>query len=257
MDRLHKRRVRAAKRTLEKNKNKFICKYVEFKHGDVFTEAKEVYERIKRCNPDKKDITKTSEYMNAVMPHKPIPYYYTLQKKPKLTLTPTSASTTTMVLHIPLMTSTETLLVTAPGDHTQTSEEELTPTALGDHTQTSEQELTPTAPGDHTQTSEQELTPTAPGDHTQTSEQELTATPPDEQEIPTLPIPDDTFNGLLHDLMQDPDLYKIFNDFNLPNETEIQENVEICDQDNNTDMLDTFNISECTPLERELIQKGF
>ena len=250
MDRLHKRRVRAAKRTLEKNKNKFICKYVESKHGDVFTEAKEVYERIKRCNPDKKDITKTSEYMSVVMPHKPIPYYYTLQKKPKLT-------TTTMVLHIPLMTNTETLLATTPGDHTQTSEQELTATTPGDHTQTSEQELTATTPGDHTQTSEQELTATTPGDHTQTSEQELTATPPDEQEILTLPIPDDTFNGLLHDLMQDPDLYKIFNEFNPPDETEIQENVEICDQDNNTDMWETFNISECTPLERELIQKGF
>ena len=236
MDKLHKRRVTAAKRTLENNRNKFITKYVEGMHGDIYTEAQELYEEIKRKNPGRKDLTKTVDFMNVAMPYKAIPlYYYAKQKKQKSPRRSTPTSTSTMVLNIPLMASTEIPSTTTPpgDDHTEMSEQE-------------DQEIpsTTTPPGD---------------DHTEMSEQE-------DQEIPltaTLPIPDRVYEGLLHEIMQDPDLYKIFNDFN-PNpldndDTGIQENVEIWHEDGqgNTDMWDAFTFQDQTPLERELLQQGY
>ena len=231
MDKIQKRRLRDANRTVENNRNKFIVKYIEGIHGDVYVEAQECYEETKRKNPGRKDLTKTVDFMNVVMPYKEIPlYYYTRQKKQKSRQR--STSTTTMVLNIPLIPNTEIPSTTTPqpgDDHTETSVQE-------------DQEIPSTT------------TPQPGDDHTETSVQE-------DQEIPsttTLPIPDHVYQGLLNEIMQDPDLYQIFNDFNPnPLDTGIQENVEVLHEDNdsNTDMWDAFQ--DQTPLERELMEQGY
>ena len=234
MDKNQKRRLRDAKRTVENNRNKFIVRYIEGLHGDVYVEAQERYEEIKRKNPGRNDLTKTVDFMSMAMPYKQVPlYYYTRRNKQKSHRR--STSTTTMVLNIPLIPNTDipSAIIPQPGDDdTETSVQE-------------DQEI-PSA-----------IIPQPGDDDTETSVQE-------DQEIPsttTLPIPDRVYEGLLQEIMQDPDLYRIFNDFN-PNpldndDTCIQENVEIWHEDNdtNTDMWDAFQ--DQTPLERELTEQGY
>ena len=237
MEKNQKRRLRDAKRTVENNRNKFIVKYIEGLHGDVYVEAQERYEEIKQKNPGRNDLTKTVDFMNIAMPYKQVPlYYYTRQKKQKKQKSHRrSTSTTTMVLNIPLIPNTEI----PPA---------ITPQPTDDDTETNVQE---------DQGIPSAITPQPSDDDTETNVQEG-------QEIPsatTLPIPDRVYEGLLQEIMQDPDLYQIFNDFN-PNpldndDTGIQENMEILHEDNdtNTDMWDAFQ--DQTPLERELIEQGY
>ena len=116
------RRLNDTKRTVERLRHKFISKYVEGLYGDIFVEAQEFYERVKRDNPTRKDLTKTVEFMNTVNPEDPIPLYYYVRgktrSKTRKARTTTSFIPREMVLNIPLISqsSTTTSTVSAVSD---------------------------------------------------------------------------------------------------------------------------------------------
>ena len=224
-------------------------------YGDIYTEAQELYEDIKRKNPGRKDLTKTVDFMSVAMPYKTIPLYYYAkekkqQQKPRRTSTPRSTSSTShMVLNIPLMASTE-ISTTAMED-----------TEIPSTTTTRDLEIPASPPMlDQTTAMEDTEIPST----TTTRDLEIPASPPmldQEDPTPQLEIPDHVYEDLLHELRQDPELYKILNDFNPldHNDTGIQENVEIQydDDEGNKDMWDAFTFQEQTPLERELLRQGY
>ena len=233
MDKLHRRRVTAAKRTSENNRNKFIVKYVEAIHGDIHEEAQQLYGEIKNKNPGRKDLTKTVEFMQKVTPFRSIPvYYYTRQKesKPARKNTKGTSSTTQMVLNIPLMEFTE-----------------MPATVMATST-TNDVEMSPSQPGDE-QEEDREMPQPQPGDE-------------QEDQPSHLDMPYHIYEEVLQEIRQDPELFQIFNDFNVPdhdgeNNDDMWVNVLDHDGENNDDMWDSFVIDEQTPLERELSRIGY
>ena len=100
-----KRRTRSARNTEERLRYKFIDIYVKNLHKDIHRQAQELYEFLREKYPGVRDLTKTSEYMKAVMPNTPIPRHYTSKQREHLTRQdPTPQShMSQMVLNIPLM----------------------------------------------------------------------------------------------------------------------------------------------------------
>ena len=67
---------REARRNDERLYFKFIVKYFENLHKDLFTEVMNLYKEAKEKNPNVRDLTKTTQFMTAVMPDIPVPRYY-------------------------------------------------------------------------------------------------------------------------------------------------------------------------------------
>ena len=237
------RRLRDKKRTADRLRDKFIAKYIEGLHGDIYVEAQELYEEARRKNPLRKDLTKTIEFMNAVMPDKPVPAYYYVRpekqsRKPRKT---TATLTSDMVLNIPLIPMTSNTLppVLTSSDVeippvSATSDPEIAPVST-----TSDVEIPPVS-----STSDVEIAPVLT-----TSDVEI---PPvlttSDVEIaqPQLEIPSSAYTQLLQELAQDPELSQIFND--------IGETGDNLDEGIN-DTWDSYQ--DQTPLERELSRIGY
>ena len=213
---------------MKTEKNKFISKYVEGLHNKIYTEAERLYNEIKEKNPDRRDMTKTVEFMRAVEPHKTIPVYYYMKWMEQQEYSTKNSTTTTttndgkhMVLNIPLMPLTEIARTT---EDLETAE----PLPIINQQDPEMPEPLPII-----------------------NQQDPTTTTQD-PEIQHLEIPLEAYEEALYELRQDPDLFNIFDDFN----TTIQENVEIYDEANN-DMWDVHTIETETLLERELRQNGY
>ena len=190
-----KRRSRGALRTEERLHYKFITKYVEELHGDVFTQAQELFEDTKRKNPSVKDLTKTVEFITKVSPNKTVPRYY----KNRQSRTMLDVSKPQMVLNIPLFTMPSQPLPPLPPVPPQSLPSPLTPTA-------------PPLPPVPPQSLPSPLTPTPPVPP-QSLPSPLTPT------APPLPLlPPDVYQNLLAELERDPELWKIMNDFPMSDE---------------------------------------
>ena len=201
-------------------------------YGNIYAEVQQLYEEIKQKNPGRKDLTKTVEFMQTVEPHKMIPSYYYIKRMeqaepcrnspPKRTnSTPKKKNST------PRMVLNIPLMVTTKISTTAMMNTEIPST-------------------------------------TTTRDLEMAASPPildQEDPTPQLEIPDHICEDLIQELRQDPELYRIFNDFNTSDhdDIDIQENVEIQynDDEGNDDMWDSFTLQEQTPLELELSQLGY
>ena len=217
MDKLQRRRELRAKRTEENLHAKFISGYIKAKHHDIYMEAYQTYWRVKEKNPARKDMTKTVDFLKMTTPYTSYPvYYYSRRKETEKNKGDTppkkTKNTYDIVLNIPLISANE---IATRNDETQPPDSHEIPTR-----------------NDETQPPDSHEIPTR-NDETQ---------PPDSHEIATandetqpLVISGTVYEDLLQEINQDPDLYRIFNDMDIP------------DID---DMLDT-------PLERELNQLGF
>ena len=69
-------RGREALRNDERLYYKFIVKYIEGLHGDLFTKADDFFKDTRQRNPYVRDLTKTVQFMTEVTPNKPIPRHY-------------------------------------------------------------------------------------------------------------------------------------------------------------------------------------
>ena len=92
---------REARRNDERLYYKFIVKYFENLHKDLFTEVMNLYKETKKMNPNVRDLTKTAQFMAAVTPDIPVPRYY-LHRQLKADTTHQLQRGPRMVLQIPL-----------------------------------------------------------------------------------------------------------------------------------------------------------
>ena len=82
---------RESRRNDERLYFKFIAKYFEGLHEELFEKAVDLFHDAKEKNPTVKDLTKTVQFMAAVTPEIPIPRYYKnrqpkVHKKPQMVL---------------------------------------------------------------------------------------------------------------------------------------------------------------------------
>ena len=238
MDRLAKRRIGDVRRRVEKNKFKFITMYTQNVYFEIYQEAERAYNTINRNNPGTKDLTKTLDFFEKVAPEKPVPHYYHTGRTNRQESRKNNERV--MTLNIPLMkkpaiseklltktTAREETAVIQPAPARE--EMEVIQTAP----EQEEMEAIQTAP----EQEEMEAIQTAP----EQEEMEVIQTAP-EQEETHLIIPDRVYTELLDELKKDPELHKIFNDFNPPQ---------------SDDILDAFVGDEISPLEIELSQLGY
>ena len=97
---------REAKRNDERLYFKFMVKYFENKHKDLFAEAVTLYQHAKENNPNVRDLTKTVQFMECATPHIAIPRYY--KSRQQQTKTVETTREPQMVLEIPLLNPQQT-----------------------------------------------------------------------------------------------------------------------------------------------------
>ena len=239
----NEKKGREARRNDERLYYKFIVKYMEGLHQDLFKKAVDLYNDAKQNNPSVRDLTKTVQFMTEVMPNTPIPRYYKNRQtnviKPRL-------QQQQMVLRIPL--------VKLPVS------------------QTSPQVSHPSPPV--SQPSPQVSHPSPPV--SQPSPQVLHPSPPVSQPSPHLPVPvssqtsqhllplaPDVYQELLNELQQNPELQQILNDF--PDNDETTNNIVcddidmsqdpgfVCDESMNSFVWDAIDMYDISPLENEIL----
>ena len=222
-----KRRSREVQKTAERLHFKFLAMYVEALHNDVHIQAQELYEYVKQKNPGVRDLTKTAEFMKAVMPNKTIPRHYTSKRREHLIrrdATPqTQSCMSRMILNIPLM---QLPLNTSQDDVSSQPSPPLNTSQPSPPLNTSQDDVSsqPSPP----------LNTSQPSPPLNTSQ--------DDVSLPLLPP--DVYQTLLDELKKDPDLWRIMNDF--------QDNTYDMDDFVANDMGDIFMADDLSPLEIEL-----
>ena len=226
--------------------------YTQNVYFEIYQEAERAYNTIKQNNPGTKDLTKTLDFFEKVAPEKPVPHYYHTGRTNRQESRKNNERV--MTLNIPLMektaiseklwtktTAREETAVIQPAPARE--EMEVIQTAP----EQEEMEVIQTAP----EQEEMEVIQTAPEQEEMAviqsaPEQEEMAViqPAPEQEETHLIIPDRVYTQLLDELRKDPELHKIFNDFNP-------------ESPQSDDILDAFVADEISPLEIELSQLGY
>ena len=271
MSGISKRSVREAEKREERLYYMFIAKYIEGLHRNVYNQAKDFYQKVRYKNPRVRDLTKTKEFMETITPNTTIPRYYTSKQREHLIRRDPPQqdnNMSRMVLNIQLMevppqTSTvQPLPPSLPQDdvsplHPETSTVQPLPPSLPQddvsplHPETSTvQPLPPSLPQDdvsplHPETSTvQPLPPSLPQDdvsplHPETST--VQPLPPSLPQDDVSPLHPDVYKTLLDGLRSDPDLWKIFNDF--------QDDPDGMDGLVAEDMCDVFTVDDTSELE--------
>ena len=186
---------REARRNEERLHYKFIYKYFEHLHPDLFMKAEDLYYEAKEKNPQVKDLTKTEHFMTTVTPSIPVPRYYNNRNLKRKNHTTQEVNSPQMVLEIQLQ-SPSTLLSTAPVPPSSTSTEPVP-----------EPSTVPVPPS---------LTSTEPVPEPSTVPvpPPLASTEPDSAPShQALLIPENVYKDLLFELQKDPQLQQILNDF--------------------------------------------
>ena len=197
---------REAKRNDERLFLKFIVKYMEGLHPEIYTKAVQLHNTIRENNPGVSDLTKTVLFMSTVTPEKRIPRYYfnrsiNRPKQPQ------------MVLNIQLL------------DHEQLSvpPQQSSPQLPVPPSQQPSPQL-PVPPPQ--QPAPQLPVPPPQQSSPQQSAPQLPVPPPQQpspqQPVPQLPVPlpqqqlpllpPNVYEDILAEIQRDPELYEIFND---------------------------------------------
>ena len=222
------RRSRQAQATADKYFYKFISRYVEATHNELYKEALALFEQAKTDNPGVKDLVKTVTYLRKVHPEANIPRYY-IRRNLKSKREPNLDNSKHMVLNIPLIS----VKPTCPSPAAPLPPPEIAMSTPPQLTETVQLPL-PTAA---------ELPPPEIG----------MSTPPQLTETVQLPLPMGTYNDLLNELQSDPELANILNDFPFDSmNASANDSVNEFTNDNvlDTDMI--FWQDETSPLELEV-----
>ena len=204
---------REAKRNDERLHYKFLVKYFEHLHEDLYDEAVKLYEETKRINPNVKDLTKTAHFMTTVTPSIPVPrYYYTRQLKQHHTPQHMVERGPRMVLQIPLQKQPSPLI------H-QPSPSQPSPLI---------HQPSPSQP--------------SPLIHQPSPSQPCMSSPPPPAQ---LPLDDAVFQQLLKEIAQDPSLEQILNNFHCDDNDD--------DDMNSLVQNDVFTLNDMSPLETDLL----
>ena len=187
-------RGREAIRNKERLYFKFITEYFRNVHEDLFEKATKLYDEVKENNPNVRDLTKTVEFVSTVTPNVLVPRYYR-QRQLKMNKTIHHQQQQLhiqhgpqMVLNIPLQRGSSPSTVSTPPPIS-------TPSTVSTQTPMSTPISTPPT------VSTPPLISTPP----------TMSTPPSPQVLPA-----NIYEGLLKEIQEDPDLYRILNDITLP-----------------------------------------
>ena len=224
-----KKKGREARRNDERLYYKFIVKYMEGLHQDLFKKAVDLYNDAKQSNPNVRDLTKTVQFMTEAMPNTPIPRYYknrqTNVNKPRL-------QQPQMVLRIPLVK----LPVSQPSPQVSHPSPPVS--------QPSPQVSHPSPPVSQ------------PSPH-------LTVPVSSQPSQLLLPLAPDVYQDLLNELQHDPELQQILNDFPDNDETTnnfVCDDIDmsqdpgfVCDESMNSFVWDTIDMYDISPLENEIL----
>ena len=203
-------RGREAIRNDERLYFKFIVKYIEGVHPEIFAKAVELHKEAKENNPGVNDLTKTTQFMKTVTPELPVPRYYRNRnlKYSNRNLKAKNAihrvrEGPRMVLHIPLHKHESPQPVTPP--HVPS------PPPVTPHVP-SPQPVTPHVP------SQPPVTPHVPSPPPVTPH--VPSPPPLTIPVssPPLPITSDMYQDLLKEIQRDPQMMQILNDFPFGND---------------------------------------
>ena len=230
MNPLEKRRTRQAMRTAERHYYKFIASYVQGKYREIYDEAQTVFTQAKAENPRVKDLTKTAFYLRRVHPDVAVPRYYNNRKLKDQSTTPQSKQ---MVLTIPLLSLPEVAVQQETTNHGESTTSQPPEDPIQQETMNHGESTTSQPPGDSIQ---QEIM----------NHGESTTLQPSEDLM--LPLQPEIYKSLFQDLMRDPDLQRILNDFSF-NDMDVGEDIDGMNQHVQNDMLWQDDI---TPLELDI-----
>ena len=124
IDRLKQKRASRHARAIQKRHDRVITQYMKAKHPKLCEEAEELYVQLNKKYPEKRDLTKTSEFLTATTNYSTFTDLYRhrykmkkINQKEKHT-----PETTEMVLQIPLMSANDINMSTSSqGDNASMS----------------------------------------------------------------------------------------------------------------------------------------
>ena len=237
MDRSERKRFTRKNLTLKNKKDRFISTYVETKYPQIYEEAKKCYDQIDVVYPNKRDLTKTVEYLYISAGVTSLNQYYHKRREEKVknmlekehgiddnmvrehgindNMVKEHRINDNMVLKIPLFDAKDS---NKPGTSSHQQQEPLP--IPDDLYQTLLQELR-NDPELYSIFNDMDM---SGGDSIDLSEEQLSVT----SEQPDESIPDTLCEDIVHELCEDPQLRDILDD------------------------MDIGEYNEQTPLEREL-----
>ena len=201
--------------------DKLISQYISFKHPEIYKDAEEIYKRLNDKYPNKRDLSKTIDFVQlttSAMTYSQYYYYRKLEKKKQNngeTATKTTNNLHNMVLQIPLLSS-ETVADNMSLDIAQ-NEEVMTEIAADPDLQAVFNNFT--TPGGETLdnfSSEGSMS----GSENNTSESE--SIKETVQHFP-LAVNEQDIQDLVDELVNDPELNHVFNPIQTPLEKELSE----------------------------------
>ena len=198
MDRLQQKRHARKLLVQSKRKDKLISGYIKSKHPEIYAEAIECYETLNALYPKKRDLCKTVEYLRMTTGAVNYNQYYYHRKVEKNQLEKAVETTPEMELRIPLLTH-ETLQAQATLD---------IPGAADVITEVNQDQALRAVFNEMTTTETTQTTTT----HEAVSD--------------SVQLEDQTYQGLVDELVNDPFLQDAFQDieFNDPTPLEIELN---------------------------------
>ena len=180
MNRAQQKCIARHKLSLKNRHDRFISQYVKAKHSEVYHEAEGFFNQVLAENPERRDLTKTHEFLVATTRFKNHDQYY-YRKKDQRKKGQSKQLNYDMELKIPLLTQDPII---------SNSEQPLERASVN-------------------VTEEPLVIPES------NSEQPLEIASVNVTEEP-LVIPDSLYHDLIQELRSDPELYAIFNDMNTP-----------------------------------------
>ena len=230
MNPLEKRRTRQAMRTAERYFYKFIASYVQGKYREIYDEAQTMFTQARVENPRVKDLTKTTFYLRRVHPDVVVPRYYNNRKLKDRSTTPQSKQ---MVLTIPLLSLPEVAVQQETMNHGESTTSQPPEDSIQQETMNHGESTTLQPPEDSIQ------------QETMNHGESTTLQPSEDLMLPLQP---EIYKSLFQDLMRDPDLQAILNDFSF-NDMDVGEDIDGMNQHVQNDMLWQDDI---TPLEIDI-----
>ena len=230
---------REARRNKERLYFKFLSKYFEGLHDDLYKQADALYQQVKKNNPGVKDLTKTADFMAVVTPELNIPRYYKTRQLMNVGPSTPERTTREMVLRVELV------------DVQDLQHHSSTPVPLPAVSQHPEQEPHGSTPPVCLPNIETPVPLTAVSQH---PEQEPHGSPapvclPNIDYEPFPPLSPNLYKDLLFELHKDPELGKIFDEY--PSFTNDDREVTNDFECMNEGVWNTIN-NDITPLEMEL-----
>ena len=222
MNRSQQKKIARRKLSEKDRHDRFISRYVKARYSEVYQEAEGFFNQLLAGNPERRDLTKTHEFLLATTSFKSHDQYYNRKRGLRKQLC------YDMELKIPLLTQDSTISNTEQPLEIASVNVTEEPLVISDVSNT---------------------------------EQPLEIASVNVTEEP-LVISDDLYHDLIRELRSDPELYSIFNDMNIPETIPDKVVTKIPPEPENIndiiqELCDSMELNEQTALERELAALGY